>query len=159
MCDMASFFYKPIEGVPVAVAILDGHSGTKEKLKLGDDKGPNCWHEGHYTPDGAIVCRGVAGDDKTFGECVAEIKFRWPTFVAFFNWAVKECGPDCIKTLDLRGLTSAAGLTIPSGVKTLDLRGLTSAAGLTIPKGVEYLYLRGLTSAEKEKLLVSIKEE
>ena len=138
MCKTASFFFKPIEGVPVAVAVLNDHSATKEKLKLGDDKGVNCWHEGHYTPDGQIACRCVAGDDKTSIECVAEVKLRWPTFVEFFNWAVKECEPDCVTTLDLGSLTSAAGLTIPSGVKTL--------------------YLGSLTSAEKEKLLACTAE-
>jgi len=56
--------------------------------------------------------------------------------------------------LDLRGLTSAAGLTLPKTVSGgLDLSGLTSAAGLTLPKTVSGgLDLRGLTSADKDML-------
>ena len=52
-------------------------------------------------------------------------------------------------SLNLNGLTSAAGLTLPDSVGgDLYLRGLTSAAGLTLPDSVGgWLDLRGLTSA------------
>jgi len=51
--------------------------------------------------------------------------------------------------LDLRSLTSVAGLTLPQTVGGgLYLSGLTSAAGLTLPQTVDGdLYLAGLTSA------------
>ena len=153
MCEMASFLFRPIEGVPVAVALLTDHSGTREKLKLGPDDKADAWHDGHYMPDNTIMCRCITGDTKTAQECAAEIKFRWPTFVDFFNWASKECEPDGVKHLDLGRLTSAAGLTIPKGVTHLYLSSLTSAAGLTIPKGVTYLYLCSLTSAGRERVI------
>ena len=56
--------------------------------------------------------------------------------------------------IDLNGLTSAAGLTLPDSVGgDLYLRGLTSAAGLTLPDSVGGdLYLSGLTSAEIKKI-------
>ena len=52
-------------------------------------------------------------------------------------------------SLNLNGLTSAAGLTLPDSVGgDLYLRGLTSAAGLTLPDSVGGdLYLSGLTNA------------
>jgi len=57
-------------------------------------------------------------------------------------------------SLDLEGLTSAEGLTLPQSVGGgLDLRGLTSAEGLTLPQSVGgYLYLQGLNHDEKNKL-------
>jgi len=52
--------------------------------------------------------------------------------------------------LDLDGLTSAKGLTFPKTIGgNLDLSGLTSAEGLTLPETISgYLDLGGLTSAE-----------
>ena len=49
--------------------------------------------------------------------------------------------------LDLDGLTSAEGLTLPTRVNELYLNGLTSAEGLTLPRSVWHLSLNGLTSA------------
>ena len=106
MCDISSFFYRPIEGVPIAVAVLNHHAATKEKLKLDADTGPNSWHEGHYKPNGEIECRGLTGDELSPSECVAEIRAKWPTFIQFFNWAIKE-GKTVSGWLDLSGLTSA----------------------------------------------------
>ena len=56
--------------------------------------------------------------------------------------------------LYLQSLTSAAGLTLPNSLNgDLNLEGLTSAEGLTLPTSVGgYLYLDRLTSAEKLKL-------
>ena len=127
MCRLASFFFKPIEGVPVAVAVLDHHEATKEKLKLDADSGQNSWHEGHYEPNGAIECRCIAGDTKTAAECVAEIRAKWPTFISFFSWSIKE-GATVSGWLDLSRLTSAKDLVLPKTVSGgLDLSGLTSA--------------------------------
>ena len=59
--------------------------------------------------------------------------------------------------LDLSGLTSAQGLKLPTTVKgSLDLRGLTSAQGLKLPTTVKgSLYLSGLTSAQLSTLDLS----
>src|ERR1039457_555607 len=53
-------------------------------------------------------------------------------------------------SLNLGGLTSAEGLTLPQRIGgSLDLGGLTSAEGLTLPQSIGgSLYLDGLTSAE-----------
>jgi hypothetical protein len=57
---------------------------------------------------------------------------------------------DSYATLDLNGLTSAVGLTLPVSVNgSLNLSGLTSAVGLTLPTSVGGgLDLAGLTSAD-----------
>ena len=75
MCRLASFFFRPIKGVPVAVAVLDHHEATAKKLNLDLDNKPDSWHEGHYEPSGAIECRCIEGDKKTAAECVAELDF------------------------------------------------------------------------------------
>ena len=60
--------------------------------------------------------------------------------------------------LDLGGLTSAKGLTLPQEIGgDLNLGGLTSAEGLTLPQEIGGdLYLGGLTSAERESVRARI---
>ena len=57
-------------------------------------------------------------------------------------------------TLDLNGLTSAEGLTLPTKVGgDLRLDGLTSAVGLTLPTSVGGdIYLDGLPESDKKAL-------
>ena len=110
MCQFISFFHRPDNG-DIAVAVLDGHSETQEKLKLNE----NIWREGHYLPNGDVECRVTDADKTTQEECNERLRSRFPTFLEFFVWCMKKTkqeekyGGD----LYLRGLTSAKGLVLP----------------------------------------------
>jgi len=141
MCQFASGFFNP-KSMVVKVHDLSSHSDTQKVLKLGDGPEPNGWREFHYLPTGEIECRALPVDDKTSAQCAEELRERWPTFVDFFNWSMKQVCEDGKYggwlELDLRSLTSAEGLTLPSSIGGwLDLRSLTSAEGLTLPEGFD----------------------
>jgi hypothetical protein len=120
VCQFISFFHRPDNG-DISVKILDDHSGTKEKLNLDE----NLWREGHYLPDGTIECRVIDTDRVTEKDCNERMKGRFPTFISFANWCFGK--NSTFTGLDLSGLTSAAGLKLPSRIGGgLDLRGLTS---------------------------------
>ena len=146
MCEFASFFHNPLNG-DVAVKVLDSHGETEKALKLN----LKVWREGHYLPSGEFELR-YDNDriDKT--EYEETFKQRFPSFISFFTWALREVdGQTHYKgSLDLSGLTSAEGLVLPEEVSgSLDLRGLTSAEGLVLPTKIGgWLDLSGLTSAE-----------
>ena len=55
-------------------------------------------------------------------------------------------------TLDLDGLSSAVGLTLPTSVQSLFLNGLTSAEGLKLPTSVGELSLNSLPESDKKAL-------
>ena len=135
MCRLASFFFRPIDGVPMAVAVLDSHSDTQKKLKLPPDAMPDSWHEGHYDPNGTIECRCIEGDTKTSGECVAFIKAKWPTFKEFFNWAIKE-GAE-LGTLDASGC-DLKGLDLPAKLGTLYANGC-DLKGVALPDTINVI--------------------
>ena len=151
MCKFISFFHRPDNG-DIAVFNLESHSDTQAKLELNE----KLWREGHYLPSGQIVCRVAPTDKITEQECNERLKNHYPLFVEFFNWAMGETCKNGIYvgSLDLRSLTSAAGLKLPNEIGGyLDLSSLTSAAGLKLPAKCGYLDLSSLTSAEKEKLM------
>jgi hypothetical protein len=151
MCQFISFFHRPDNG-DVAVFNLESHSDTQAKLELNE----KLWREGHYLPNGTIVCRVAPADKITEQECSERLKNHYPSFVEFFNWSMGETCKNGIYSgyLDLSSLTSAAGLKLPTKCGSLDLRSLTSAAGLKLPTEISgYLDLSSLTSAEKEKLM------
>ena len=52
MCEFISFFHRPDNG-DIAVSDLESHGNTEEKLGLNK----KLWCEGHYLPDGKVVCR------------------------------------------------------------------------------------------------------
>ena len=151
MCEFASFFHNPLTG-EIAVKDLDSHGNTEKKLNLD----PKTWREGHYTPKEEITLRFTSEDrvDKT--EYETAFKNRFPSFVSFFNWAIKEigCSEKYGGSLNLNGLTSAKDLVLPKTIGgSLDLSGLTSAKDLVLPKTIGgSLDLRGLTSAERTEL-------
>ena len=151
MCRFASFKFKPAGKVAVRVAgSLDSH----HEIPGDDGDRPNGWREGHYLPCGTIQCRTLDFDKLSGLECEAILKARWPTFAAFFAWALKKTDQEKVwnGSLYLGSLTSAAGLTLPEKIGGwLYLDSLTSAAGLTLPKkigGSLYLGGRKLSLAE-----------
>jgi hypothetical protein len=124
MCQFISFFHQPGTD-QVFVYDLEHHGDTEAKLP----KGP-IWREGHYLPSGEIEARVAPEDHATAKECADKIRARFPTFVEFFNFCLREIGKEhkYAGDIDLRGLTSAQGLTLPKSIGGgLDLRGLTSA--------------------------------
>ena len=137
MCRFASGFLRPIEALPVKIADLNGHSETQEILGLKDMPKADTWREFHYTPDGKIEVRTLNGDTLTAKQCESGIKARWPDFVDFLNWAMKQ--KDYVKgSLDLRGC---------------DLKGIKL---LTTVKGYLYLSgcdLKGIKLAKKYKVM------
>jgi hypothetical protein len=130
MFQFISFFHRPDNG-DIAVFNLESHSDTQVKLALNE----NLWREGHYLPNGTIVCRVAPADKITEQECNERLKNHYPSFADFFNWSMGE--------------TCKNGIYIGS----LDLSSLTSAAGLKLPTKCGSLDLSSLTSAEKEKLM------
>ena len=111
MCEMASFKYRP-DTQEVVVSVLDPHGKTEIKLNLS----AKLWHDGHYLPNGDIVCR--LPKNKRDKKTETYIRERWPKFVDFFNWALITTGQEKIYSgsLDLRSLTSAAGLKLPTEI-------------------------------------------
>jgi hypothetical protein len=142
MCEFISFLHRPDNG-DIAVWDLNSHSNTQYKLNLHEP----LWCEGHYLPDGEIVCRIHDKCGASCDECVERLRNKFPSFLSFLNWCFSQ-NIDKIKSLYLSSLTSAQGLTLPQGIKTLYLSSLTSAKGLTLPQGIKWLDLRGLTSAQ-----------
>ena len=171
MCKFISFLHRPDNG-DIAVWDLNSHSNTQNKLNLREP----LWCEGHYLPDGEIVCRVHDMSRAACDECGERLRNKFPSFGSFANWCFSQnikmikclylgsltsakglTLPQGIETLDLGSLTSAQGLTLPQGIKWLDLSSLTSAKGLTLPQGIEWLYLRSLTSAQGLTLPQGIK--
>ena len=157
MCQFASFLHNPLTG-EVAVSDLSSHGNTEKELKLD----PKVWCEGHYLPGGEIRLR--LPDDTRVEKLEYEERFRerFPAFVSFFAWAMKQTGKDKLwpGDLNLNGLTSAKGLTLPQSIGGwLSLDGLTTAEGLTLPQSIGGgLYLDGLTSAEKEGVFAELEK-
>ena len=104
MCKFISFFHRPDNG-DIALSNLNSHEDTQKKLNLNN----NLWREGHYTPDGAVECRVTGADYVSRAECEERIKFKYPTFTDFFNYAmVCVCKNGVFNGfLDLSSLTSA----------------------------------------------------
>ena len=150
MCRLASFFHNPING-DIVVHDINSHSETQKALNLNE----KLWREGHYFPDGTIECRVTNSDHISQDECNERLRNRFPNFIDFFNWSMDEICKDGAfsGSLDLRSLTSAAGLKLPTEIGgSLYLSSLTSAAGLKLPTKCGSLYLRSLTSAAGLKL-------
>jgi len=143
---MASFFHDPATG-DVRVHRLDSHAETEQALKLD----LNIWREGHYLPDGELELRLAPEDHADKVEIETRFRNRFPRFVDFLNWALVETGQTETYNgrLDLSGLQSAVGLTLPKQVGWLDLSELQSAVGLTLPKKVGKL---DLSKAIREEL-------
>ena len=136
MCRFASAVINP-KTLDVRVSDLTSHSNTLATLGLADSNKPNGWREMHYLPSGEVAVHCLEFDDGSLADCVAAVKSRWPTFVAFTSWAIPKC-------CDENGHYGGG----------LDLGGLTSAEGLTLPQSIGgYLYLDSLTSAEREAVL------
>ena len=110
MCQFASFFHNPLNG-GIKVAVLDSHGETEKKLSLSS----NIWREGHYLPNGKIELRLTDDDRVDKIEYESAFRGRFPTFISFLNWAIKEMGAERLYggSLDLHGLSSAEGLTLP----------------------------------------------
>ena len=111
MCRMASGLFRP-DTMQVLVADLTSHSETQKAHGLGpesDGPAPNGWREFHYTPEGEIECRTLACDARAGDEARAEILRRWPTFIDFFNWAIREPKFSSMGPLDLSGRTLTLG--------------------------------------------------
>ena len=120
MCQFASGFLRPTEELPVRIADLNSHSDTQEKLKLKDGQRADGWREFHWTPKDEIEVRVLEGDSFSAEQCKAGLRARWPGFIEFLNWALKE--PSYVDSeLYLNGLTSAKGLKLPEKVDWLDL--------------------------------------
>jgi len=87
-----------------------------------------------------------------------EILKAYPKRIKLINELIEIQNKRGSGYLDLRGLTTAAGLQLPSSVGGwLDLRGLTTADGLQLPSSVGgYLDLRGLTTADGLQLPSSV---
>ena len=158
MCKMASFFHRKTDGMGLEIKVWDlcGHGETQEHLKLTDKAG---WFEGHYLPDGEVVCRIPDGEDKERAE---EVKRRYPTFNAFLQWCftqeintggsldLRDCDlkgiklPDSIGGwLDL-GCCDLKGIKLPDSIGgSLDLSGC-DLKGIKLPDSIGgRLYLRG----------------
>ena len=123
MCEFCSFFHNVTNG-DVAVHDLKSHGNTENKLNLNK----NIWREGHYLPDNHFELRFNPDDRVDQQECKDKFKNRFPTFVSFLSWALKEVAPDGDYNglLDLGGLTSAKDLVLPKTVSgSLDLGGKT----------------------------------
>ena len=121
MCQFVSFFHNPLTG-DIKVHNLEHHGETENALQL--DK--KIWREGHYLPNGEIVCRLAPEDRITQEEANARLQSRFPTFALFLNWALIELNltENYPGSLYLRGLTSAKDLKLPSTIGGyLDLRG------------------------------------
>jgi hypothetical protein len=118
MCQFASFKFQPCGNVPVVVADLFSHGETEKTLKLPPDAGADGWHDGHYLPTGEILCRGVDGDTLTPRQCESAIRARWPTFTAFWSWAMRQPGCKTLTGLYLCH-TKVADLSPLAGCKTL----------------------------------------
>lgn len=109
MCQFISFHHNPRNG-DVVVYDLNSHSNTEESLKLN----LNIWREGHYLPNGTVELRLADNDRVDKNEYKESFLNKFPTFISFFNWAIRnvdKCG-----SLDLSSLTSAEGLTLPEKV-------------------------------------------
>ena len=105
MCDFMSGFFKP-DTMEVKVADLNSHGDTARALKLLDGPSPNGWRELHYRPNETMECRVLPGDAFTAKQAEAQIRERWPRFVDFLSWSLRQ--PTYIGVyLDLGGLTSA----------------------------------------------------
>lgn len=93
MCRLASFLHNPSKQL-IAVWDLQRHSQTQEHLGLTEAMG---WYEGHYLPNGEILCR-IPGTDSTnvvagyTHDDVMEawIREKYPIFVDFVEWALKN---------------------------------------------------------------------
>jgi hypothetical protein len=149
MCRLASFFFKPDpDNLEILVSKLDSHSKTEKALSLNK----NLWREGHYLPDGEIECRVLDEDKMTMEECNNIVKTRFPSFVDFWNWALKESGNDAVfdGDLDLSNLTEIPdGFELPKEIGGyLDLWNLESLPdGFKLPKEIgRWLDLRSLES-------------
>ena len=113
MCQFISFHHKPTTG-DIAVAVLDSHSDTEQRLKLN----LALWREGHYTPNGEAELRFTDDDRVNKAEYKQSFLNRFPTFVSFFNWCMEQTNQKekYDGQLYLRGLTSAKGLVLPKTV-------------------------------------------
>ena len=153
MCKLASFLWHDGAVIEVAVADLQAHSDTQRITGKTEAMG---WFEGHYTPEGELECRKPGGRAK---DAEAVLLQRWPRFVDFFSWAIKQEGVTIGGGLSLNGLTSAQGLVLPKTIGGwLYLNGLTSAQGLVLPKTIGGgLSLNGLTSEERERVITAWK--
>lgn len=102
----------------ILVSDLCSHGNTETALKI-DPSGP--YREGHYLPDGKIECRVVTDDGVSSDTCNKLLKARFPRFIDFYNWCMKQDGVD-IEWLDLNSLTALPeGFRFPDGVKWLYL--------------------------------------
>ena len=152
MCQYISFFHRPDNG-DIAVYDLTSHSKTQQYLKLN----LNLWCEGHYTPQGEIVCRVGKNENITELDCNERLRAKYSTFADFAHWCIDQNKIVASENIYLSGLTSAVGLVLPTSIGGgLYLSGLTSAVGLVLPTSIgSELNLSGLTSAEKEKTLAA----
>ena len=142
MCKFISFFHHPLTG-EILVSDLCSHGNTEAALNI-DPSGP--YREGHYLPDEEIECRVVADDGVSSDTCNKLLKSRFPNFIDFYTWCVKQDGVTST-SIDLSSLTELPeGLRLPAGAETIDLSSLTAIPeGVKFPDGVKTLYLNSLT--------------
>jgi hypothetical protein len=153
MCEFLSFGITKSKKI-VSGASLTSHDGicSFNKLKEGEV------FEAEWTAESATALTVRVPDSEENDEkYIKEILSKYPKRINLINYCIEKIN----KTggwLDLRGLTSAEGLTLPQSIGGgLDLSGLTSAEGLTLPQSIGgELDLRGLTSAEGLTLPQSI---
>jgi len=109
MCQFISFMHRPDNG-DVFIYDLSSHSETESKLE-----NKPLWREGHYLPDGELICRVNPDEKTTEAECVERMKNRFPTFASFFHWCMKEMGTTkkYAGNMNLDELKSAKGLVLP----------------------------------------------
>ena len=112
MCQFVSFFHNPLTG-DIRVYDLNSHSETEKGLSL-DLK---VWREGHYLPNGEIVCRLTPEDRITKEEANERLRSRFPKFKDFLNWAFVELNAEKKFSggLDLSGC-DLKGIKLPTSV-------------------------------------------
>ena len=110
MCQFISFHYHKTTH-EVRVYDLASHGETEKHFKL-DPAGP--FKEGHYLPNGTLLCR-ADGDGKRDVEAETAIRARWPAFGIFFQWCLLETGQEKVfkGSLDVRGC-DLKGIKLPS---------------------------------------------
>ena len=148
MCDFLSGLVTIEKHPRILCQNLTSHDATVNALRIA----PETYREWEWTrEDGgeSLNVRVLPGEDRA--EFWSAILALYPRRILCINECLRQIAEGGRNVnLDLSGLTSAEGLTLPQSVGgSLRLSGLTSAEGLTLPQSVGGdIYLSGLTSAE-----------
>ena len=130
MCDLVSFWIN-VKTEQMVCRSLTSHSETQRLMGWSSAELDN-WREVEWTAK-SLTVRTHTNDEPGPSWHKAIVEARFTTRIAAINWAVLE--------------VNAIG-------GDLDLGGLTSAKGLTLPQSIGgYLYLGGLTSAERSEII------